>query len=307
LNEYARGDVVVLRRGAQSLTVRPAEGARITRYDWNLDDAPVAWLYPVEDEPPAPGHAVRGGCYPLAPYVNRIANARFDDGGGEVVLRPHPMVAPHSLHGIAWTGPWEVETRTAHTVALRLEHAHGDADWPWPLRMRQTIDLQPHGLTVTLELVNIATRAQPVGLGFHPFFPEPDGLVVGFEADALWHLTPDRLPRERGGVPPEMRFNPARRLPGHPLDEVYSGWDREASLAWPARGRALRLRASAPLDHLVVFSPPGRRFCCLEPVSQVTNAFNLASWPAATTGYRRLEPGASLCGSMQWLPRLTCR
>jgi aldose 1-epimerase len=44
----------------------------------------------------------------------------------------------------------------------------------------------------------------------------------------------------------------------------------------------------------VIFTPPGRPFFCAEPVSHVTDAFNLADAGRADTGRRVLDPGATI-------------
>jgi aldose 1-epimerase len=54
------------------------------------------------------------------------------------------------------------------------------------------------------------------------------------------------------------------------------------------------MTAEAPLDFLVVYTPPGRPFFCVEPVSHVTDAFNLAAAGRTDTGSRALAPGETL-------------
>ena len=58
--------------------------------------------------------------------------------------------------------------------------------------------------------------------------------------------------------------------------------------------RTIRVTAESPLDCLVVYTPPGRDFLCVEPVSHVTDAFNLAASGRADTGMQLLEPGEAL-------------
>ena len=48
----------------------------------------------------------------------------------------------------------------------------------------------------------------------------------------------------------------------------------------------------------MIFTPPGRPFFCAEPVSHVTDAFNLADAGRADTGRRVLDPGATIEGAI---------
>jgi len=61
------------------------------------------------------------------------------------------------------------------------------------------------------------------------------------------------------------------------LDNCCVGWSGRATIDWPEDGTRLAMTAEPPLDCLVVFTPTGRPFFCVEPVSHVTDAFNLAA------------------------------
>ena len=54
------------------------------------------------------------------------------------------------------------------------------------------------------------------------------------------------------------------------------------------------MTADPPLDFLVVFTPRGRSFFCVEPVSHMTDAFNVSAAGGGDTGARTLEPGETL-------------
>jgi aldose 1-epimerase len=79
-----------------------------------------------------------------------------------------------------------------------------------------------------------------------------------------------------------------------PSVPLASGWSRRALVEWPERGARLIMRAQAPLDFLVIYTPPGRDFFCVEPVSHVTDAVNLAAAGRADTGLLTLGPGESV-------------
>ena len=66
----------------------------------------------------------------------------------------------------------------------------------------------------------------------------------------------------------------------------------------------LRLTARGPLGTLVVYTPPGETFFCVEPVSHITEAFNLAEAGHADTGMLSLAPGGSARAAMSLTPEL---
>jgi aldose 1-epimerase len=88
------------------------------------------------------------------------------------------------------------------------------------------------------------------------------------------------------------------------LDNCFVGWSRRATIEWPELGARLVMRAAPPLDCLVVYTPPGRPFFCAEPVSHVTDAFNLAAAGQTDTGMLTLAPGASTRATFTLAPEL---
>jgi aldose 1-epimerase len=82
------------------------------------------------------------------------------------------------------------------------------------------------------------------------------------------------------------------------LDNNFTGWRRETRIAWPDAGRALVLAADAPLDFFVLYAPRGGGHFCAEPVSQCTDAINLADrYGQQEIGGAVLAPGQTLSGS----------
>jgi len=77
---------------------------------------------------------------------------------------------------------------------------------------------------------------------------------------------------------PPADLDPAKGLPiaGRSMDNAFSGWQRRAVIDWPERATRLIMTATAPLGVLVVYIPPGEDYFCAEPVSNITDAFNLA-------------------------------
>jgi aldose 1-epimerase len=73
-------------------------------------------------------------------------------------------------------------------------------------------------------------------------------------------------------------------------DTYLSQWEGRATLHWPD-GHQLALHADPAFAHLVVYTAPGSGFLCVEPVTNVADAFNLAAGGDTRTGMRVLEPG----------------
>ena len=144
---------------------------------------------------------------------------------------------------------------------------------------------------------NTDTRDQPVGLGFHPYFPRHNGLRLGFSAQSVWTSDDSNLPSLRVPAQGDWSFEKMRDVGDVAIDNCYAGWTRSAFLRWPRLGMSLTLEASDIFSHLVLFTPPGQPFIAVEPASNMNDAFNRHG--VADCGVHVLRPGEKLEGHVR--------
>lgn len=268
--------VISLRAAELRLDLRPDLGACIAGF-WRGDEAVLRSTDAATLA--APGAS---GLFPLVPYSNRIGFGRLAWQGRVHTLRLNHPGSPHPMHGVAWQRPWQVLAQDAARAELLLDHA-ADADWPFDFRLRQTVVLSPQGLRLSLAFTNTAEAAQPVGLGWHPYFPQRDHSALQIDVATRWDMGADQLPTQ--AVPqPGGIHGPVAQLA---FDHCFGGWDGRALI----EDERLSLRLTSSLPQVVVYTPNGRGFYCVEPVSHVNNA--LQSAVPAAQGIRTLAPGES--------------
>jgi aldose 1-epimerase len=268
---------IELRAGELRLALRPDLGGSIAGL----------WLGGPQGEQPvlrsteAAGLASsrQAGCYPLAPYSNRLGYRRFRWLGHDHTTAPNFDDNPHSVHGVAWQRPWEVlPTTRDHEVELRYVHTP-DAHWPFAFELCQRYVLTPAALEVHLAFTNRAAQLQPVGLGWHPYFPKRSRSRLHIELTDRWENDPSGLPTRR--VPQPGIDGDVSHLG---FDHCFEGWRGAARI----RDEKLSLRLTSSLPYLVVYTPETRPYYCVEPVSHVSNALHMAD-PLAH-GLRSLAP-----------------
>lgn len=286
-------ELITLQSGEWTAVIAPAIGGRLFSCTAEVGGQVRDLVLPVPRDLPIAQAIANAGSYPLVPFSNRIDQARFQHEGRSVTLSAHPLGAPHAIHGIGWVKPWSVIERNGRAASLRIEH---EADeWPWAFAAEQTFSLDPSGLTVSMLVTNRSDSAMPCGMGFHPYFPRPEGTRLRARVRDHWLLRPDCIPcgSERAfGRFPFDGVTPLRTG----LDDGFSGWDRRARLDYA--DYSIELTATPGLDRLVVYSPAQRPLVCVEPVSHVTNAMNLEAAARRQAGWRVIEPGASWLESM---------
>lgn len=271
-----------LRCGTHHARIAPAAGGRILRWRTDLPTGPRDWLVPIEADGWA-GHAwPKGGLFPLAPFSNRVRNARLHWQGRVIPLAAQPG-SPHALHGQAQRMAWTIEDAGTDHAILTLEHPAGASGWPWAWQLRQVIRLRDQGLEVDLALTNRGASVMPAGLGLHPYFTARN---VQLEAATRW-----RHEQELAQAPEPNRQG--RWVRDDDTWTVFlSGCSGAARIGWD-QGPGLRMQVRGPLTHMILHCNAGR-YLCVEPATHVCDAFNLAGAGVAGTGSIALAPGETL-------------
>ncbi len=238
-------------------------------------------------EPADLGSSRLSGCYPLVPYSGRLGHRQFSWLGHTHRTAANFDDNPHSVHGVAWQRPW-AEVRSSATEA-ELAYVHTpDADWPFAFTVRQRFVLTPGALEVHCHVTNDAAHPQPVGLGWHPYFPKRQGSHLQIAVRERWNSDASGLstqPVAQADIDADVA-----QL-GH--DHCFQGWQGPALI----RDEHFTMRLSSNLPYLVVFTPDTKPYYCVEPVSHVSNAIQMAD-PAAH-GLQSVAPQASAAGWMK--------
>jgi len=270
-----------LHAGALRLALRPDLGGCIAGL-WHRD-TPILR----STEPAQLAAARSSGSFPLVPYSNRLGYRRFRWKGQDYTTQPNfGDDTPHSLHGIGWLRTWEIESSSAHEVVLHHRH-DGDTDWPFAFEARQYFALTPQALSVQMVFTNIAEVAQPVGLGWHPYFPKRARSRLHIELASRWDSDATQLP-VRKVAQPGIDADVSHLA----FDNCFEGWRGPARI----RDEKFSLQLSSSLSYLVVYTPQDKDYYCVEPVSHVSNAIHMAD-PAAH-GLRTVAPGESVDAAM---------
>ncbi|TPK85969.1 aldose 1-epimerase [Mesorhizobium sp. B2-4-13] len=294
-------ELVSISDGIATVEVALAAGGALASYRWWRDGSAVDWLRAAD--PAAIGRRDAGAmaCFPLVPYSNRIRNGRFEFAGGPIQL-PTASDDPHHEHGHGWRHPWTVVSHGASMIVLRYRHAADS--WPWSYEAEQKISLAEGGLCMTIAVRNLSDAPMPVGLGLHPYFPSTPWTHVQARVSGMWETDAEVLPIRH--VPPPVGADPSIGFDVSEVDfdTVFTGWARRARITWPEHGRQLDIEAEAPLDFLVLYTPPGEPFFCAEPVSNITDAFNRMGGKEIDTGRIVLAPGQKQSASVRFIPSL---
>lgn len=282
------------------LQLVPELGGVVIGYSSDAGDATHHWMRPVQLETIQQHGAIESSSYPLVPFSNRIAQGRFSYDGREVCLPADPLLPPHAIHGHGWRAAWEVTERSDTSITLKYRHVADS--WPWDYEAAQRLTLEATGLRVEMTLTNLTDTRMPAGLGIHPHFPATSQVRLKASVKNAHIGDETLLPIARKGDHAAIAPLLEGAVIPEGLDLCFGGWDGFAEILWPEENRGLRITASPEFGHVVIFTPPGKDFFCVEPVSHCVNAVNLEDSDWGSTGLVHLAPQESFTASALFQP-----
>jgi aldose 1-epimerase len=286
-------NVVVLADAAHHTEVTVAPGIGNIAYKMMVNGKNALWT-PYETLSEFKAKPTMGGVPLLAPWANRLDQDAFYANGRKYRLNPDLANFRRDgnqkpIHGLLVYSPlWRVAELKADDhaawVTSRLEfwkHPELMEQFPFAHTIEMTYRLSGGSLEVETSLQNHSEDPMPVGIGYHPYFqvhdaPRDEWRVHVAARDKLT-LSPLLIPT---GERTAVQLADTVMLGGVQLDDVFSnlktGADGRAVFSVQGRNEKVTVTYGPKYTVAVVYAPPGRGFICFEPMSGVTNAFNLA-------------------------------
>ncbi len=236
----------------------------------------------------------------LAPWANRLDDHGFHFDGTRYALNRtlgNYLLdqCGQPIHGLLlYADQWEVVDLRADAdsalVTSRLDFSRYPAlmaQFPFAHEIQMTYLLEGRTLETRTRVTNRGAAPMPLSVGFHPYFQlhdsPRDAWRVRLAAEDVWELN-DRFTPTGARLPIESVFPQAGSLPlqGQFLDHVFGGLRRDGD-GWArfwVEGASERITVAYGTGYpaAVVYAPSsnGQSFVCFEPMTGVTNAFNLA-------------------------------
>ncbi|MDB5988232.1 MAG: aldose epimerase [Nevskia sp.] len=249
----------------------------------------------------------------MAPFSNRIADARYRFDGEEFDLQPGVEGAQRGIrHGFVRHADFDLDDARAddQQASLRLStqalRPGAFAGYPFAIDIVVRLSLRDNAVDYLVEATNVGDRAAPYGCGLHPYFRLADdgieALQLQVPAQTLVSTDAALIPLRGAAayVPvdtqPELDFQEFRAIDGRVIDQAYADLRADADdwmrtrLRDPRSGACLVVSQTGGLLHAFsadTVSRDRRAAIALEPVELPTDAFNRSECAAAV----RLEPG----------------
>lgn len=266
-----------------------------------------------------------GGAF-LIPYPNRILGPLTTDGKsvttswqGHTLTLPadfagkKPGAQKHAIHGLILASKIDniQKTTTADGQTLTgILHA-GDFGGHWLSKtdLNFSIDLSGDAVTTTITAKNVGTVAEPMSIGWHPYFAIPSG----DRSQARLHIPAAKLApvnnyddvfptgelKPVAGTPYDFNAATGKPLAQQFLDDNFSTLTRtngvvDVELTDPAAKYGIKVEGMSPeIKTVQVYAPPAKQFAAIEEQFNFADPFG-SEWHHADTGMVTLKPGQSV-------------
>jgi len=226
----------------------------------------------------------------LAPWANRLDGDAYWANGKRYVLNPDAATVRRDgnglpIHGLLlYASEWRIarlhaDDRAAE-LACRLEffkHPALIAQFPFAHSIDMTYRLSNGELEVRTAIANHAAEPMPLSVGYHPWFQIPDSPRDAWQLHlpVRQHYTLSSRLIPTGATEPVGLPDPVP-LAGRQIDDVFGAILPNDEFRVEGAGRRISVRFGPKFPIAVVYAPQGQNVVCFEPMTGITNAFNLA-------------------------------
>lgn len=286
-------EVIVLKDAARGTEVRIAPSIGNNAYEMTVRGKPVLWT-PYKSPKELLEKPIQVGNPLLAPWANRIDGDAYWANGKKYLLNPELKNFRYDanrkpIHGlVVYAKQWKVTVLEADagsaTVTSRLEFWR-QADWmaqfPFAHTIEMTYRLKDGALEVETAVTNLSADPMPLSLGYHTYFRIEDSPRDRWKANVP---SRDRVVTNEALIPTgefrKITGPEPESLRGVVLDDAFVNLarDKAGRAEFRVEGVRQRIRAVFGPKYTVgiAYAPAGRDFICFEPMTGITNAFNLA-------------------------------
>ena len=250
----------------------------------------------------------------LYPTPNRVRDGRFVYDGREFLQVKHGRVV--LIHGLVFDEPWHCGEPVIGEGDIRLttwidfdERGPLYEAFPFAHRLEVEFRLSEEVLRTTYTIRNRSGRELPYGFALHPYFTKLDGdegTFIALPAEHVMEATEELLPTGKliatGGT--DFDLSQPKPVGSLDIDNVFTGLSGRAGFEYRDSGLGVSLHASDEFTHVVLYTPPGQPYFCMENQTCSTDAHNMtARGFGEVAGLDSVAPDAERSGWVEYRTR----
>lgn len=258
-----------------------------------------AWLDVLRPTPEADyDNSSNCSSFIMLPWCNRIRGGLLQFGGDTFTLQTTKDDGT-ARHGDVRRRQWNIESLSDSAIVMTLHSRdYADMNWPFTFSARAEYRLEGADFIWELALRSEDERPFPAGFGHHPYFVRPEGenapqLTV--PCSRYYQLTDFMPAGESLPIRADLDFRQPRLLGQSEINDVLTGRqpDEPSRIVYPQSGLTLEMHSDPLFVHILLFAPEGKPFFAVEPMTNVSDGFNLYAQGIPGSGVFVLHPGES--------------
>lgn len=286
--------MITLQNKHWQVGILPETGASIAFGRIRHDDTWVDVMRPTAEKDW--GNSSNCSSFIMLPWCNRIKEGalRFEDQTYQLQTTKDDGTA---RHGDVRRRSWTVDLIDANHISMSLKSADfPDMNWPFAFSAHAEYWLDRQKFIWKLSIKNEDSRPFPTGFGHHPYFVKPTGAnapQVQIPCSQYFELTDNMATSAPLPIIERLNFQKMRPLGDTEFNDVLTqrSGNEPARLNYPAYGATIEMVSDPLFEHILLYAPKGQPFYAVEPMTNVSDGFNLFADHVAGSGVFVLQPG----------------
>lgn len=288
---------IIISNDKLRIGILPELGASVSFFKYHQEKNTHDILRPYEEGNKGPD-SNNASLFPMLPFCGRIRGGSFVYFGITRKMAKNQGGIADPIHGDGWKSVWTVSNQTPSSVELTLSHNKDDGGFPFSYDAKILYEIIDNKFNVTISVTNVSSLPMPCGLGIHPFFVKTKEVELDFTTKMVWSNESDPIFDKPYETPATWQFKGGRPLKNAVFDTCFDGFDGKASILYPDLGISVGIKSDEQFKHVVLYTPRGKNFFCLEPTTNASNAFNLAANGVIGTGIKSIGPSQTMTGKI---------
>ena len=232
------------------------------------------------------------GYFATVPYFGVIHKNTFFYKNKYIKLpKTHPL-EPDTIHGEGWIKKWAVKKQSKTCVELTYLH-HGKNSFPHKYQVWQKFSLNKTTLNISIRLENLDHLSFECGIGFHPWFN------ISAESKIYSNNFSYIENNNNNFRPKKLTTKNSINLNKYKIDKTFLNWSGKSKLLLN-KDISLEIINKKNINNLHIYIPPKENFFCIEPVTNIGDAFYIKKNSNKYTGLKNLKKNKKFEASVEF-------
>ena len=225
------------------------------------------------------------GYFSTIPYFGNIREKSFYNYGKReyISLQRTHILEPGTIHGEGWVNKWKVNKLTPSSIELYFNHK-GKKGFSCSYKSTQKFKLIKNSLIISISIENLDEHSFDCGIGFHPWFNiDKNSKIYSNSFNCLEKKKSNNFNKIKYSNKKFLDLNINK------IDKTFLNWNGKSKLIIN-NDVSLNIINGKNVKNLHVYSPPKEDFFCIEPVTNITDAYYLKKIGRKDHGLTTLKP-----------------